>query len=223
MNEHAGLWPHLTSSVSRAETALEHALESVVDAQARLDKERARIGLPPAERAWLFAREIDGIVEQRLKAKAEADAEEKPRYVYGDAVRFTYGKEAAAEAEQATKSAPYRDDPTAFHNVSPAFVVMLFDTVFADLDAGAQPDRFLKSLKTYRGWFVPEDSVVLKDPCYGAMDRVMAGLLAKLPDADAARAARAAKAAEDERAQQAIAAGEILPLRRRPDLETRPL
>ncbi len=74
-----GLWPHESSSVSRAQVALEHALESVIDAQTHLDEERRRIGLPPVPRAFFLAHEIDDLVNQRVAQKAAAEAPKSSR------------------------------------------------------------------------------------------------------------------------------------------------
>lgn len=74
------------STVERCEHALQHALEGVVDAAERLDKERARIGMPPAAKTFFFAAEVEELIAQRLaeheaaraaaaKAQAAADRE----------------------------------------------------------------------------------------------------------------------------------------------------
>jgi hypothetical protein len=63
---------HLRSTVAERQSALERAVEHAVAAAQQLDEARAAIGMPPHDRLFYLANEIDDLLDQRA-AKAEAN------------------------------------------------------------------------------------------------------------------------------------------------------
>lgn len=187
---------HLRSTIAERQSALERAVENAVFAAEQLDKARAVIGQPPAERSFFLATEIDALLDARTKARA------KPLSHY----EMDKAEREKAKAERERAAAPIAWTPEA--------IFKMLDYNFAN----SAPSNLADGLHVVRLLVLGDDAE------RGALEQFAAtagAALERLKQVDRVLEQHAEREAA---AEEAIARHEILPLRKRAsEPEVKPL